>query len=368
MIRILHIVSCLERGGTEAFIMNNYKFIDKNKFCFDFICFSEKLSPYDEFIRNMGGKVYYVKRTKNKIKFIKECTKIMRNYSVVHVHMNIANSWILLLAKVLKIPLRISHSHAVFEIKSEKLYKKLYRILQKKVLLLSANRYLACSEIAGKSLYGNYWDKKGILIKNGIDVKKFIYAQKSNSLYNKINAKGKYVFGNISRFDKNKNINFVVDVFGEIVNKQPNSLLLLGGVDGGELNYIKKKVKEKNLEDYVCFIGTRKDVEQCLKIIDIYIFPSLFEGFGISLLEAQAAGAKCYTSTSVPQSVDMGLGLVEFLDLSSGAHSWSQIIMTEMKTEHSLSNDVIEQKFLDNGYNINSTVKVLEKIYANEEI
>lgn len=368
MKRILQVVYCLAKGGTEAFIMNNFRHINRQKYVFDFLVMSNIVdSSYRDEIEALGGNIYQCMppAAVQLRAFIKNAVSIMRDhgpYDAMHVHVNIANAWVLYAAYKAGIEKRISHSHDT----SGKGTKKIYRYFQMYLINKYSTVKLACSELAGEYLYGKKTkDNKWSVIHNGIDVTRFIedpeaQVEKLRQGFNIENCK--YVFGNITRFEEKKNIKFVVDVFQNIIKKIPDSVLLLGGVDGGQLNEIKKKVTDCGLSNYVRFIGVRNDIEVCLDLIDIYIFPSRYEGLGIALLEAQASGVFCVSSNRVPEEVDMGLNLIEFVDLKRSAAEWSDIIISKLNYDRPGKEEIV-QKFRKYGYDINDSVKRLADIY-----
>ena len=375
MKKILQVVSCLAKGGTEAFIMNNFRNIDRQKYTFDFLVFTDIVDPmYADEIRELGGHIYCCMSPKlaHINAFIKNAIGIMKDngpYDAVHAHINIANAWIMYAAYKAGIREIISHSHDISCKETDNFIKKIYIKLQTHLIKKYSTIKLACSELSGEYLYGkksktNQWH----VIHNGIDIHKFINVSqgKVDELRKIFSIENyKYVFGNITRFDENKNISFVVEVFNEILKKRPNSVLLLGGVDGGQLNMIKQKVADNNLSDNVRFIGIRNDIEVCLKLMDTYIFPSFFEGLGIVSIEAQAAGIHCVCSNAVPLEADMDLNLIEFVDLKKSAGEWSDIIINTLNCRRPTNKEII-QEFIKRGYDINDSVKVLEKVYNGD--
>ena len=173
------------------------------------------------------------------------------------------------------------------------------------------------------------------------------------------------VLGNISRFDRNKNQLFRLEVFREILRYRPDAVLLLGGNDAGYLERVRARAAELNLSDRVRFIGPRDDVPRCLKMIDIYLVPSFFEGFSISLLEAQAAGCLCAASDGIPRDADMWLGRVLFLSLSCSAKEWADQIMENYSRLRPLRQNEIMERFIETGFEISASSAELRKIYES---
>ena len=368
--RVLQVIPCLELGGTEAYVMNNYRHIDKEKIQFDFLVFAEKDYPYTKEIISLGGNIYYGVQPglKNFFKFLKILKNVTQNgesYKAIHCHANTGNALPLFCATLCGIKNRISHCHAICG--SVSLVGRLKFFFRKTVIKLFATEYLACSTEAGNSLYGkNLFINKGKVINNAIDIDKFIDIDEEK--VERIRAefkidKNKIILGNISRFDKYKNNTFVLEVFSDLLKINSELLLVLGGVDGGMLETIKNRVKELNLQDKVIFIGPRDDVADCLHLIDIYVFPSVSEGFGISLLEAQAAGCLCFASTGVPNKTDMGIGLANYYPLQTGAKKWAENISVRLDEIPKVNTEIIKEAFKAKGFSIKENVKQLEGVY-----
>lgn len=365
MKRVLQVVSCLELGGTEAFIMNNYREIDRSQVQFDFLVFVEKEYPYAPEIQRMGGRIFFcgkpqLKRIRNFVKRVQKVIKENGPYDAVHSHANISNSWVLLAAKKAKVPIRVSHSHAICGKGKLFLYTKFKKFLLKRTLTTS----LACSEEAGVSLYGSdFFYKKGGVLHNGISLEKFNIGESAALKREFKITENSLVLGNITRFDENKNQVLTVEILAQILKQEPNAVLLLGGPDAGYLEIVKKRVIELGCEDNVRFIGPRTDVPQCLQLIDVYLFPSFSEGLPFALLEAQASGCECFASAGVPKAVDMGLGCVHFLDVKAPVEYWAEQILFHYKNRVRPTQEQIEQAFSSNGYHIKETSQRLLKIY-----
>lgn len=307
MKKILQVVSCLALGGTEAFIMSNYRQLDKSKYQFDFLVFVENDYPYLEEIESLGGRVFFCGLpaiTKLKV-FENNVIKIIREngpYDAVHSHVNIQNGFVMKAAYKAGVKQRISHSHDTSG-KGAVGVKYLTERWKEYLIKHYATDFLACSSAAGCYLYGqSLFSEKGRMIPNGIDLRPFFEAGARRNVLLKefdIPQGCNLIVGNITRFEPKKNPTFTVKVFKKLLKRYPEAVLLLGGPDGGELNKIRGLVRELDISDHVRFIGSRRDIPDCLNLIDVYLFPSLFEGLGIGFLEAQASACLCVASKGV---------------------------------------------------------------------
>lgn len=373
-IKVLQVTTSIVRGGTEAYIMNNYLNIDHDEFHFDFYLFEDRVDAYQKEINELGGKIIIgaSPNIMNLYRFIKlliKCNKENGPYDVVHAHTNFNNAWVLLAAYLSGVKNRISHSHTSgFEITQSKV-KENYNRLKRMIINKLSTSKIAASTEAGIWLYGEeQFQKNGTVLRNGISVKKIqnVSNDEIRALKKSFNLlDNQLVFGNITRFDNNKNQEFVLDIFKEIKLMHPNSILLLGGNDGGKLQHTLTKVEELGLKDVVQFIGVRADIEVCLKLLDAYIFPSYIEGLGIAALESQAAGTPIFSSDTVPKEVDIGVGLIHFLSLDNGPEYWAKYILTYLKSINRLDNKRIEEAFESKGFSIEDSVKELEYLYSS---
>lgn len=365
-IRVLHVVGIMNRGGLETLIMNIYRNIDRNKVQFDFLVHKEEKGVFEKEILELGGKIHRVPYV-NKVGhfgYIRALKKFFHNhteYKIVHSHMNAMSGFILKEAKKANIPIRISHSHT-FNPKVS-ILKSIYTGYSKKFINDNATHKFACSRKAGKWLYGNNVDT--VVINNGIELDKFRYneedcKQKKRELSIDDST---IVIGHVGSFREAKNHDFLLDVFKYIEKRIDNVVLVLVG-DGKLKKNIEQKAENLGIEHKIKFLGVRDDVHDILKIFDFMIFPSIYEGLGLSLIEAQASGVKCIISDVITKEVDMGLNLVDYINLSSPLSEWSKSILDNDKCKNRESNK-IKDAILEKGYDIKYTVKYLEKLYVD---
>ena len=346
----------------EAVLMNYYKYIDRTKIQFDFFCDNDSTNiPYEE-IEKLGGKVILIPPYQKVFKYQKSLQKIFKenNYKIVHSHINTLSVFPLYAAKKANIPIRIAHSHSTSNKKEWK--KNLLKQILKPFSKTFANNYFACSEYAGKWLFGEKEFNKGniYVLNNAIDIDKFKYNEKiRNEIRKELNInKDTLVIGHIGRFVKQKNHDFLIDIFNEYTKLNNNTVLLLIG-QGPLEEEIKEKVNKLNLQDNVLFLGQREGVNELYQAMDIFLLPSLYEGLGMVLIEAQCAGLPCICSTEVPSVAKVTPNL-EFLSLKNKDLIWAKKIKKISKNDKrkDFSNEIRK-----NSYDIKIEAKKLEKKY-----
>lgn len=361
-IRIAQIVGKWVGGGVEAVVMNYYRNIDREKIQFDFICDRDSTNiPYDE-IEKLGGKVIIIPPYQEVFKYQKELKRVLRegNYKIVHSHVNTLSVFALRIAKKVGVPVRIAHSHSTTNKKEWK--KNLLKQVLKPFSKIYATDYFACSELAGRWLFGNKEFDQGnvCLLNNAIDLEKFIYNEKiRKEKRQELNIKDDtLVIGHIGRFVKQKNHEFLIDIFNEIQKMNKNSVLLLAG-EGPLLDEIKQKVNDMKLSKKVKFLGQRKDANELYQAFDVFLLPSLYEGLPVVGVEAQVSGLLCFFSTDMTSETKV-LKTSSFMSLNESASVWAEKIL-EFSKKHKRKN--VEKEISKTGFNIKKEAKKLEDKY-----
>jgi glycosyltransferase involved in cell wall biosynthesis len=365
--RILYINGGLmDQGGISSFMMNYYRNLDKSKFQIDFIVHGFEIGFFDEEIKSLGGRIFNIpKRSTSFFGNINNLKKIIdpKNYQIVHSNMDAMNLLVMKISKDKGIPIRISHSHNTQHITNNKIKKFILDIL-KKFINNYATHLFACSYDAGKWLYGKKIIEQGNvkIINNAIDFKKFSFDLSIRTKLRKLlNLEGFYVIGCVGRFDYQKNHLFLIEVIAILVKLKSNIKLILVG-DGHLRGLIEKRVNDLNISDNVILLGSRSNIYELYNIFDFFILPSIFEGLGMVLIEAQANGLSCLASTKVPAESNI-LNKIIFLDLEKGSKYWADIIFNIINYDN---NRIVEKSVFDStGYSIDIEAKKLSSIYIN---
>lgn len=332
-IRVLHILTGLSSGGAESFIMNMYRNMDRTKVQFDFLLRRGENS-YREELEKMGSRVYhtaqwprcFLKNMLQTSRFFKE-----HPYSIVHIHANaLLYMYALKCAKKSGVPCRIVHSH-----NSAMLYPwllPLHRMNRKKISKWATDN-LACSDDAGRWMFLEPYT----IFHNAIDLTAFQYDDtKRMALREQLGIReDEFVVGHIGRFSKQKNHEFLVDVFHEVVKKRSNSRLVLIG-EGPLRERIVKKIQGLGLEERVLFLGARKDVADLINLFDLFVFPSTYEGLGTVLIEAQANGLPVVCSDVISNQAILDPETNQ-LPLSASAQQWASVILQRNTDRKSLT-------------------------------
>lgn len=376
-IRVLQVLTIMNLGGAETMIMNYYRHVDRTKIQFDFLLHRAERGFFDDEIESLGGKIFrmsaispknYFSYKKNLNIFFEEHPE----YNIIHSHLNALSSIILGVAKKRKIPVRIAHSHLAVEAKVlKKVFKKNTDIkatikdyvqsLVKGKVASVATHFFACGEKAGDWLFGKKNKEKVTIINNAINASLFSYnSSKSQKIKDGYGLQNKKVIGHVGRFNEQKNHFFLIKIFNEIYKKDNNCVLLLIG-NGNLENKIKAEAKRLNIDKNILFLGLRNNIPELLQGFDLFLFPSLYEGLPVTLIEAQASGLKAITSTTVTKEANI-TGLVTYLDLEKSELNWAESVLSNIDYDRK---DTINQ-IKKGGYDIFENAKNLQTFYLNK--
>ncbi|WP_037371063.1 glycosyltransferase family 1 protein [Selenomonas sp. AE3005] len=352
-IRVLQIIGIVCGGGVEAVIMNYYRNIDRTKVQFDFVIDGYERSLLDKEIESLGGRVYHVEPyKKNILRYMSQIYHIVKGgqYSIVHSNMNTLSIFSLFPAWLAGARLRILHNHST-AVQIEGM-RTLMKYILRPFAPLFANHYVACSEIAGKWMYGERAMTSGkvVVFKNAIDVEKYSFdIQKRSKLRESIGLTSEQkVIGHVGRFVFQKNHSFLLDVFAEIARHDDKAVLILIG-DGELCCEMKSKAGRLGILDKVKFLGLRANVADLYNVMDVFVLPSWYEGLPVVSVEAQANGLPCVISDKV--SIECCLTTsVRFMSLEAGVKCWSEAIV-DMSCER--NNRSVEQ-LRENCFDISS--------------
>ncbi len=359
-IRVLQVVTVMNRAGLETMLMNYYRAIDRKKVQFDFLVHRSESGDYDDEIRTLGGRIYrfppntphtmltYESRFR---KFLKSHPE----YTIVHSHLDALSSLPLLAAKRHGIPVRIAHSHNN-DVPHD--ITRPLRMILKKGISHHATNLFACSNEAGVFMFGQRSEFE--IINNAIDVDSFKFSKATRKqVRNTLNlSTSDFVIGNIGRFANQKNHSFLIDIFRELVLLYPRSILLLAGTGENE-SRVKTKVAELGLQEKVYFLGVRSDIPDLLQAMDVFVMPSLHEGLPVVSIEAQASGLACVFASTITRELDVAKNCT-FIALETSAKEWALSILEARKRSRTDATALVAHS----GYSITIEAKKMEAFYV----
>lgn len=363
--RVIHNIASLHFGGAQTFIMNIYNNIDRAKVQFDFVVMPEERKDLYEVIESMGGHIFVCPRYNGKnhftyCKWWNEFFSRHPEYHVIHGHVRSTAAIYLNIAKKHGL-ITIAHSHSTSNGKGITAIVK--NILQFPIRNI-ADYLFACSDKAGIWLYG----KKAIykqnykMIPNGVDLDRFAFNKTMREeMRRKLGInKQTFVVGHIGRFTEPKNHKYLIELFS--ILKRTNSDCCLLMVGSGELfDDIRTYCEELNIMDSVIMPGSRADTENFYQAMDVFVFPSLWEGLPVSVVEAQASGLNCLISDVITHDVDL-TDLIHYIPLDKKDLWLAQIEKIQKEHRSAISPENMQKL---QSFDSNAVAAQLQTFYIN---
>lgn len=325
-IRVAQIIGKMWAGGVEAVTFNYYKAIDHSKIQFDFYYDADSTVEPPQDLINMGAKFYKLPPYQKLWKYIPalRCLLKDKHYTIIHSHLNTLSVFPLFTAWTAGIPVRIAHNHSVPGGNEWK--RNTVKAVLKKFAKVFATDYFACSEKAGRWLFGDKEFNKGniTVIKNAIDFEKFkIVQDRVEELQNRYKLCGATVYGHVGRFTFAKNHTKLLTIFKVIHDRNLESKLLLVG-DGELHDQIKREIYDLGLEQAVILTGKVYNPEEYYPLIDVMILPSHFEGLSMTTIEAQVSKVPIVVSKAIPTEAVISDSCV-YMDITATDVQWADV-------------------------------------------
>jgi glycosyltransferase involved in cell wall biosynthesis len=357
--KILHIANMQKGSGVASFLMNYFRYVDRSRFKFYFLSTSNVTSSYNDEITRLGGTMFMAPYYKSHLfKYLFYLNKVIREeyFDIIHCHEFVLSVFALVIARKKRIRVRIIHSH---NNSINSTIKRCIVFFSHFLFKLFATDFFSCSNEAGKFLFGN--NCKITTINNAVDIDNFTFKN-----FNREDIRSElkipeyfHVIGHVGRFSEQKNHLFILKVFTDILLREKHCILLLVGL-GEKYQEIKNLAVTLNISDKVIFYGLTGNTAELYSAMDIFIFPSLFEGLPIVGIEAQCAGLPVVASTNIPRQMQV-TDLVTWLDLSDGSDKWADEVIRILSQENGRKD--MSNIITDAGYNILVESKKLEQKY-----
>jgi len=366
-IKILHCLGTLDPGGVETWLLSVLRSIDRNQFQFDFCTLGERAGLYADEIEQAGAKVircplaeYWSLGSRFK--------RILRDgqYHVVHSHAHFFSGVLLRWARARGVPIRIAHSHTSYDEYAERPLRRYYRDLMLRWIQRYCTHGLAASRTAADELFTESWpeDDRFKVLHCGIDLTLFQDNFDKDQLRNELGIPlDAPVVGHVGRFVKPKNHRFLLEVAGNILKMRSDIHFLFVG-DGPLRAEIETQSRDAGISNNVHFAGTRTDIPRLMRAcMDAFIFPSLWEGFGLVLIEAQAAGLPCIVSNTVSVETSIFHEQMIRLPLSDDKKEWA-IKTIDALTVRPVASQLATRALEQTDFCIRASSAQLEQLYG----
>lgn len=361
-IKILYVLgNALDYGGTSSFVMNYYRELHSNEIQIDFLVYGYAKGIYDDEVKEKGSQIFHVPiRSKNPIKHHQEIKKLLnqKSFDIIHSHIDAMNGYVLSLAKKAQIKIRISHAHNTNHL-SKHLVKQFLLNHYKRKISQVATHFLTCSLEAGYFMYPDVNKDHHLIINNAFNLKRFAFQK---SLRQEIRSMlsidpDTILVGHVGRFDYQKNHHFFIPLMTSFKQRKMNVRLICIG-QGHLKNEFIRSVNEHQLNQLITVLEPVKNIEAYYSAFDTSILPSLFEGFGNTVIEAQYNGLFTVCSKHVPLETNVTIKNL-YLDLEAPIDAWiDAIIQTANMRQQQSIDETLFYKF-----DIIEASKTLKNLY-----
>lgn len=356
---VLHIIAQMCIGGAEK-IARDIGIYAPEGYENHYVVFGDEVGEYENQLIEHGCKVFHMPSpSESYMSFIKNLKKLMSEYSyqAVQSHTMFNAGWAMLAAKQMGVPVRVAHAHSALR-NGNSLIKSSYEAVMRRMILNCATDLIGCGEDAGKRLFGEKaFEERGQLIFNGIDTERFAFnAEARARIRDELCVTDKFVIGHAGHLAKVKNQKFLIELMPELLKKKENAVLLLLG-EGDDRKMLENRISELGLEEKVIMTGNVPDVYDYLYAMDVFAFPSLFEGMPLSIVEVQSNGLPCVISDRVPRDVFL-TDLLTPLKIDD-AEPWIDAICSAERNEPEKYAAVLKES----GFDINTIAKKFYDIY-----
>ena len=367
--RVLQVATIMNRGGLETMLMNYYRHIDRSKVQFDFLVHRAERGAFDDEIEAMGGKIFRMPPIHPRYfyqyyKALNTFFATHPEYTIVHSHLDVLSTFVLHAAKKHGVPVRIAHSHNTSF--SDTGLRKAFKLWSRAHLNAQCTHFFACGVEAGIFQYGQELVDAGKLtvLHNGIDTADFTFCRQTRDrLRREMGLDDALVIGHVGRFAPQKNHAFLLDIFSKIVKLQPSARLLLVG-DGDLRPSMEEKAASLGLHDKVIFTGVRANVNELMMAMDLFLFPSLYEGFPVTGIEAQCAGLPVLAASTITPTAALTSNVC-FMPLERPPREWAQKAITMIKAAHENNRIKGAAAITTQGYDIAECAQWLQDFYLN---
>lgn len=363
MKKILEIIGTLKIGGQEKVGLEIGLHIDRSKYEIHYLVFGKEKGEYEKELNAKGIKIFHFPEpSEGYLRYLTSLKKLLKenSYSIIHAHTMFNCGWAMFIGWYMKVPCRISHSHSIkmadFHYST---IMKIYQVLMRRLIKCFGTEYIGCGRAAGQWLFGKrFFEKHGKILFNGIDTRQYLFSIDARiKMREKLDLQNQFVIGHVGHFAQVKNQKFLIALMPEIIKQKPETTLILVG--DGELKVTLQKECEKlGIQEHVIMTGNVANVADYLCAMDVFVFPSLYEGMPLSVIEVQCNGLPCVISDSVPDDVYL-TDLIRPLSLKDSKEEWiHEICSAKRKNEESYGRQMIQSEF-----DISVMLQKIYKIY-----
>jgi glycosyltransferase involved in cell wall biosynthesis len=372
--RILHVVRRMDPGGAETWLMHVLRASDRERLQMDFLVHTREEAAYDREIEARQSRILRCTRPVSSPEYAAEiCRLIRRNgpYDAIHSHVYHFSGYLLMLARWLAVPARIAHSHndVLPQDRAAGCTRRGYAGVMQRLIRSCATHMVGASRVAARALFGASWEKdsRGRVLHCGIDLTSFPRNAARHAA--RLRARAEWgveadacLIGHVGRFDQQKNQPFLIEVASEVARRHADVRFVLVGT-GPLQEQVRARAAALGISGRVIFAGVRSDVPEVLAAMDAFVFPSLSEGLGLALVEAQAAGLPCVVSSAVPEEADVVPELIRRVSPKEVCSRWADALDAVRAGSRPVPGECLTR--VENcDFNIARSTEALYRLYA----
>ena len=364
MIRVLHIMGCADAGGISAVVLNYYRFIDRTKIHFDIALTVPEAGQNAYALQELGAEIHFLPLKSHGLKAFQKALAellIKGQYDAVHVHESETCYVAMAVAKKLGLRCRVAHAHITSPWEGVK--GELRRLSGCMLNYHYASRVIGCGQMAGERIFGKHNMKrpKAMVLPNAVDTEKFAFdAELRDTVRKELGVENKFVIGMVGRLADQKNYPFALEIMAKLRHVMPDAVLIAAG-NGPDEMLIKAQIGMLGLEDHVMMLGRRADVNRLYQAFDLFLLPSLYEGFPVAGVEALSSGLPVLLSDKITGELKI-FSAVEYLSLKD-VNSWVEAIGKQRKPVDRVAR---QKEVVEHGFDIRDTAQLLERVYSED--
>lgn len=358
MKKILQIVGKLYIGGAEKVARDIGLHGMEAGYQIDYVVFGDEIGAYEPELLEKGCRIFHLPPPSQGYRdYVAALRKLVgeNGYQGIHCHTMFSSGWAMLVGRQLGVPVRIAHSHSIRGFERRNWLKNTYEKTMRRVILKNATHCIACGQQAGNWLFGEKdFARRGKVILNGIDTRRFAYNEEHRrAVRQELDLRDAFVIGHVGHLAAVKNQSFLLELLPKLLEKRPNARLLLLG-EGNDRPMLEEKIRRLGMEDSAILTGNVPDVHRYLSAMDVFAFPSRYEGMPLSIVEVQANGLPCVISDRVPKDVFL-TDLIHPLPLEDPA-AWVETLLGVGRQDPARYGPVLGETGFD-------TAQMLRQIY-----
>jgi glycosyltransferase involved in cell wall biosynthesis len=337
-LKVLEVIPGTDRGGVQAWLLDVLRQIDRNQIAIDFFVRNPEPGECHGEIVGRRARVFVSGGPRSTWRHFARLRQLHRTegpYDIIHAHVHYYGGLVVLFARLLGVRVRLVHGHGgdLSEQKNRGITRWLYVQLMKLLIQRFSTGGLGTSRSAAAVMFGHRWasDSRWKILSPCVDFSSFDRKTGTVEIRTKIGIPQEaIVIGHVGRFADEKNHHFLVEVANILAPRKPRVRFVLIG--GGPLQgAVERAIRERSLESHFIILAPRDDIPQLmLGAMDYFLFPSLYEGLGLALVEAQAAGLRCMASAAIPPEAIAVPSLVRQKALADGPEAWAEAILRHL--------------------------------------